>query len=398
MPSAVDVVSFLSRRADACVAGCALALCLRVAWRQLRALRRDQLLACELLGAADEQATSDARALATVAQRASRVIELQDGFAHELSRLRCAVERLERACPRGTREDFVMLPGEGNALVDRMIAHMTEEDPAPERAYAHAAHSVLAMLQLLRRHGTSCAVMVDDAAHFVGIADVTAVAWGVLQSVAASELDAQSLAPVVLQDTVMHAREGSAALLARLRGQHRYVGVITHGRNGEERCGVVSQYDVLRLLFEESRQRGLLTRSIQSLGLGAQKCVLVVHPTDTVQCAFRRMLSSGVTSLPLVDGSRQALGVISASDSAFLPASMDEWAETMNMPCRDFLGTRVRRPNGLGPADVVACRADDDLHTVVAAMLKHDVRHVYVTEQGVVGGVVSCVDVLRVLL
>ena len=391
------LVGAVARRSDVWIATGALALYAALAWRRLGAVRHDLWVARTLIADADDQIHDSQRTLTAVAQRASRAADAQEATAVELAKLRCAVERISHACSRGTREDFVVLPCDGNALVDQMLAQLSA-DGRPGCAYVNATHSVLSVLQLLWQHGTSCAVVVDDAAHFVGIADMTTVAWGVLQSVAASAIDAQSLAPIVLNDTVMRACEGSAGLLTRLRGHHRYVGVIVRGPDAEEHCAVVSQYDVLRLLFKESRQRGLLARSIQSLGLGAQKCVIVVHPTDTVQSAFRRMLSSGITSLPLVDGARRAQGVVSASDIVYLPASMDEWAETLNMPCREFLDTRVRRSNGIASTDVVTCGVRDDLYTVVAAMLRHDVRHVYVAEHGAVCGVVSCVDVLRVLL
>ena len=254
--------------------------------------------------------------------------------------------------------------------------------------------SILKVFRSLKGTERACALVVDADRNVRGITDMTALARGILQSVASNvHATSGNFRPLMCDEHLLGMHE-SSRVAARLKNGCRHVGVLTSSTG----CRVVSQFDLLRHLFNTRDNRAIFDASLCDLRLGQQDLVVTAAPDESLQTVFCRMLICGITSLPIVDATTtpSVRSVLSVTDITFLPESIEAWSTTLEERVQYFLSEHVHRHNGVDVENVIQCSKFDTLGCVIERMLQHNVRHVYVIDERL-GGVVSCVDVLKVL-
>ncbi|GGL19694.1 CBS domain-containing protein [Mangrovihabitans endophyticus] len=125
--------------------------------------------------------------------------------------------------------------------------------------------------------------------------------------------------------------------------------------------------------------------------------VHTVRRGEPVEVAARLMAEHGVTALPVLDEAGALVGMVSEGDLLFHRVPADPTAHLVRQP----YATAPRRPGIV--AEVMAgepytTRPGADVADVAERMLRHDVRSMPVVEDGVVVGIVSRRDILRVMV
>jgi CBS domain-containing protein len=117
--------------------------------------------------------------------------------------------------------------------------------------------------------------------------------------------------------------------------------------------------------------------------------VTTVAPETPVRTAGALLASRGFTAVPVVDGERRLVGIVTEADLAVGRAS----AEVSRLVTWDehYTVRDVMTPEPL------TARPDDDIAAVVAEMLDARVRSMPVLEDGRLVGIVSRRDVLRLV-
>ena len=110
--------------------------------------------------------------------------------------------------------------------------------------------------------------------------------------------------------------------------------------------------------------------------------------------AFEIMVAYGITSLPILDETNKACGVISATDIFYAcqnKSALEFYVTEYVCASRNWAGIKREA------TQIIACALDDTLLVVLQQMLLERIHHIYVIENGVPVGVVSFVDVIRLL-
>ncbi len=113
--------------------------------------------------------------------------------------------------------------------------------------------------------------------------------------------------------------------------------------------------------------------------------VATVKPTDTIGTSVAALKEHGIGALVVsTDGSRIA-GILSERD--IVRALATHAGHVLTMPVSDFM-----------TADVVTCNPGSRTGELMAMMTERRIRHIPVTNDGVLVGLVSIGDVVRVRL
>ncbi len=181
-------------------------------------------------------------------------------------------------------------------------------------------------------------------------------------------------------------------IVAHLRSGVRYIAI-----NVGPKFEIVSQRAIIALVFDQMEQcphlMSLGQRTVGDLGLATRRplrCSLSANAAD----AFESMAAYSITSLPIVDEHDEARGVISATDIFFACREND----TLALGVAEYV-QKSRAWAGIrrDVADIISCAMTDRLVDVLKRMLTEHVHHIYVIDQGTPIGVVSFVDVIRLL-
>ncbi len=110
--------------------------------------------------------------------------------------------------------------------------------------------------------------------------------------------------------------------------------------------------------------------------------VKTIRPSDTIQAAAERLVAEGVGALVVVNGSRAIEGIFTERDLSRGVASFG----------RDVHGLSVTR---LMTRSVVTCSSKDSIAEVAKVMTERRMRHLPVTDDDRLVGLVSIGDVLK---
>ncbi|PRQ50619.1 putative CBS domain-containing protein [Rosa chinensis] len=184
---------------------------------------------------------------------------------------------------------------------------------------------------------------------------------------------------------------------------------------------MLTQMDVLRFLKEHAEAstelNGILSRTVSELGAVTERVYAITDRTkviDAIKCMRIALLNAVpiVSSSPaneddhkqLVNGrGRQVLGTFSATDirgchlstlKTWLPISALEYTETIS--ASPLLSSN---PNAVESArELVACRVDSTLAEVIDKVVTKHVHRIWVVDQqGLLMGLISLTDIIRVL-
>jgi CBS domain-containing protein len=137
--------------------------------------------------------------------------------------------------------------------------------------------------------------------------------------------------------------------------------------------------------------------------------VITLGPGDSVEQALHTLVDRGVDGVPVVDGDRRVVGILSSADllikeaEVHLPRVFSLLDFTFELGKKDFeqdlsraLGTRVEQ---LMTAEPYVCSADDTVEKAATTMHDQHVSRLPVVDgAGRLVGVVSRQDILRAIL
>ena len=137
------------------------------------------------------------------------------------------------------------------------------------------------------------------------------------------------------------------------------------------------------------------------------KHVATIRTQETVHDAIRLMAENRLSALPVVDQAGRCVGVVSQSDLIALASEADseERSTTSGGSLTDLIFGRVpldeitdERIEDVMSTDVVAAAPDELLTAVTDKLLKYEVHHIPVCNDGnLLVGIVSTMDILRAL-
>jgi CBS domain-containing protein len=116
--------------------------------------------------------------------------------------------------------------------------------------------------------------------------------------------------------------------------------------------------------------------------------VITLRPDVSAHAAAALLVSHGFTAAPVVDREHRVIGIVAEADLVRGRIVPDGWTvDDLPEPTVEDLMTRAP----------IAMRPDADLADVVALMLDEKIRSVPIVDEGVLVGVVSRRDALRVV-
>ena len=117
-----------------------------------------------------------------------------------------------------------------------------------------------------------------------------------------------------------------------------------------------------------------------------------VRETDSIGDAMELLQTLDIRHLPVVDAQNNLVGMLSDRDLAPLMASFAEQPEAQRVPLA------TRRVADVMSSDVVSVELDTEVSAIVEALLENRIGAVPVVDgDGVLSGIISYVDLLRVL-
>lgn len=257
-------------------------------------------------------------------------------------------------------------------------------DLVDDKAVVHADENSSAwqvIEELKRIHGKVAFITKEN--RLVGILETLDIVRAALQP-----MDAQTCVRRMLRLCIV-AEEMTpfVDILSYLRNGIRYIAVKTA-------CGfrLMSQRVIVTRLMED--ECDMLAHTIKELGLGRRR-PLHVRETQCARDAFELMVAYGFTSLPIVSENGIAQSVISATDIFY---AMQNETVALDQNVMDYLDVSRSAAGILRELRcIVSCTVDDSLDAVLKLMMRENVHHVYVLDDRKAIGVVSLVDVLKLL-
>ena len=132
--------------------------------------------------------------------------------------------------------------------------------------------------------------------------------------------------------------------------------------------------------------------------------LVTVCPDASLLCAIDLMLDHGLSALPVVDTDGRAIGVLSETDllcRAELETgavSNDFWSKLSHQKsAAAFVRLHGRRVRDVMTTQVCSVLPEATMAEIVGLMREHDMRRLYVVENGNLAGVVSERDVMKAL-
>lgn len=135
--------------------------------------------------------------------------------------------------------------------------------------------------------------------------------------------------------------------------------------------------------------------------------VVTVGPETPVRQIVDQLLRSRISGLPVVDGDRRVLGVVTEADllektdqrfpapPLFSWRGRPLWLERMLGRYRKATGTVAR---DIMTETIIAASEDTNVQELAHLMLRHKINRVLILREGRLAGIVTRADVLKVLL
>lgn len=125
--------------------------------------------------------------------------------------------------------------------------------------------------------------------------------------------------------------------------------------------------------------------------------VHTVVQTSSVESAAQLMAAKAVTALPVLDGERRLVGMVSESDLLWHRVPMDPTAHVRRIPDTDPAERPGMVSEVMSPYPLTTY-PDVDVAEVAEAMLENDVRSIPVLDDGALVGIISRRDILRAMV
>lgn len=255
----------------------------------------------------------------------------------------------------------------------------------------HEHMSIHESLCNLHDSNRTSALVMSENNYCMGVVDTPDVIRYVLTPQSMNESMKRMLRRCVIADSYASVND----IIVHLRNGMRYIAITGETITGEDDIQMVSQGAIVRIIVSNTSSfiSDIMETSIKTLQLG-QRIPMHISNTDIAKNAFATMVAYGITSLPVLNGDGIAQGVISASDIFYARNS----AEHLELPVLTYVAASRKEANISRDANcIVSCRTEDSLGTILRIMLHENIHHVYVLEDGKPTGVISFVDILRIL-
>jgi CBS domain-containing protein len=133
--------------------------------------------------------------------------------------------------------------------------------------------------------------------------------------------------------------------------------------------------------------------------------VVMAGPEITVQHAARIMINHRISAVPIVEGDRQLIGIITEGDllrraetgTERQRSRWSEWFLPNSRLAADYIESHARRVTDVMTRDVVTVDEFTTLGEIADLMEKHRIKRVPVVHDGKLVGIVSRADLIRVL-
>jgi CBS domain-containing protein len=149
--------------------------------------------------------------------------------------------------------------------------------------------------------------------------------------------------------------------------------------------------------------RTLLEEAAVTIGDIMTTTVVSIAPETPYPEIVERLLESGVSGVPVLDGSSRLVGIVTEADLVSKAAYRKDRGRMLALLVDSLAAPRwLDKAFGQVAADVMTkdvavCRPDDDVRTVARRLLERGVKRMPVVDGDRVVGIVSRQDILREL-
>ncbi len=135
--------------------------------------------------------------------------------------------------------------------------------------------------------------------------------------------------------------------------------------------------------------------------------VITVQRDTTVEAIARLMTKHRISGVPVVDDNRCVVGIVTETDlflkengipfsAVKLPALFKQWVDPARL-AEVYAAARHHRAADVMTTDVVCVDEEAEIGQVALLMCRGDHRRVPVVRDGVLVGIVTCADLVRML-
>lgn len=136
--------------------------------------------------------------------------------------------------------------------------------------------------------------------------------------------------------------------------------------------------------------------------------VITVRPDTTVEATVRLLAEHRIGGVPVVDDANRVVGIVSESDlflkakgipfsAVKLPALFKQWVDPARL-AEIYEGARHHTAADVMTREVICVDAEDDAGHVAWLMARRNLKRVPVVRGGVLVGIITRVDVIRLLV
>ena len=242
-------------------------------------------------------------------------------------------------------------------------------------------------LDILKKNNSKFALVFSKENKFIGVLDTPDIIRFIIRPQTTLNVCIKS---VIHQCVIVNTDATMNDIISYLRTGLRYV--VCNFINDYK---VVTQYSVLNALLKNNEIYDQLNKTANDYNLGKNQSIITCSIENKAHSAFEKMAAYNVTSLPIVDSTGKACGIISATDLF----SASDNVKLLDMNVIKFV-LESRRKAGISRDvnTIVTCNKHDSIYTILRIMFHEIVNHVYIlNDNSAAVGVISLVDILRVI-
>lgn len=241
-----------------------------------------------------------------------------------------------------------------------------------------------------------CGLIFGISGEFIGIYDCIDATRSIIKS---NERDKLNIREMLRQCVVADPWTGMSEIISFLCAGVRCIAL----KKMDGSYNLISQAAIVRMVFNKYKTHlnenetvhdyyASFKKSLNELGLG--KCIPKNCSINfSARQAFEQIIAYGITSLPICSDGK-AYGVISVTDSLYAIENPD----SLEMNVLSYVEKSRENFNiSREVSNIVSCSLDDNLETVLSLMLHENIHHVYILKDLEPIGVVSFVDILKVI-
>lgn len=135
--------------------------------------------------------------------------------------------------------------------------------------------------------------------------------------------------------------------------------------------------------------------------------VITVRPDTSVEVIARLLTEHHISGVPVIDDQGRVVGIVSESDlflkekgipfsAVKLPSLFKQWVDPVRLT-EIYEGARQHTAAEVMTREVICAEAEDDVGGVAWLMAQHHLKRVPVLRNGVLVGIITRADVIRML-